>query len=324
MPPMTLPMHSSSRAGEVILCFISCAAAELTPNGLRISCAIPPMIMPSAASFSPWCICASMARCSTRLRPTTTTPVTSPRSSVIRDRRQDTGMLSPLRHRIGHSTEWRSSISAMPLKQASTSRLCGSSIWSASLAAAHFDMAVAGGFLRRRVPGHDGSRRVGGDDEVSGALDDAGEMQLHPAHFLAEPQQVGHIVHDQDRPARAAVELQRTNAVGIDPQRDAGRAIGHPLAVQGPAGDDDVADLLVERSILKRGGKDFVQPPAQCRTQAAVGFLQEIVIDRQDGETFVEDQDRRGDRRHDGLKEAFVVERGEEHLGACPRNDNVR
>jgi hypothetical protein len=52
---------------------------------------------------------------------------------------------------------------------------------------AHFNMGVAGGFLRRRVPGHDGSIGVGGDDKVSGTLNDAGEMQLHPPHFLAEP-----------------------------------------------------------------------------------------------------------------------------------------
>ena len=150
MPPMTLPMHSSSRAGEVILCFISCAAAELTPNGLRISCAIPPMIMPSAASFSPWCICASMARCSTRLRPTTTTPVTSP--MVVGHPRQAPGHRNAVAVAASHRPFDR--VAIVDLGDAAEAGLDLETLWLfdlvGELGAAHFDMAVAGGFLRRR------------------------------------------------------------------------------------------------------------------------------------------------------------------------------
>ena len=96
-------------------------------------------------------------------------------------------MLSPPRHFIGHSTERRSSISSMPRKQASTSRFCGSSICSASLPPLHFEFGEAGGsFAAAEFQVMIAPARIGRDDEVAGALDDAGEMQLHPAHFLAE------------------------------------------------------------------------------------------------------------------------------------------
>ena len=200
---MTFPMHSSSKAGDAILSLMSCAAAELTPNGLRISCAIPPMTMPSAASFSPWRICASMARCSTRLRPTTTTPVTSPVLPVIRDRRQDTGYaFSAL---TVHRPLDRSAI--VDLGDPTKASFHLEVLWFFDVVrefgAAHLEMRIARGFLRRGVPSHDGPARIGGDDEVSRAVDDAGQMKLHPPHFLSELQQVGHIVHHQDRPARS-------------------------------------------------------------------------------------------------------------------------
>ena len=53
MPPMTLPMHSSSRAGEAIRLLHQLRRRRAHAEGLRISWAMPPMTMPSAASFSP-------------------------------------------------------------------------------------------------------------------------------------------------------------------------------------------------------------------------------------------------------------------------------
>jgi hypothetical protein len=84
--------------------------------------------------------------------------------------------------------------------------------------------------------------------------------------------------------------------------------------MQCPAGGDNVSDLVIQRRVLERGGKNLVQAAAERRTQDTSRFFQEIVIDGQDGEAFIEDQNRRGDRRHHGVKEAFVIERGEEHI----------
>lgn len=109
------------------------------------------------------------------------------------------------------------------------------------LGAMRFKMGISGGFLRRRIPSHDDFVRISGDDEVSGAIDDAGEVQLHSSHFFPELQQVRDIVHDQDAAARASEQLQWTNAIRIDPQRNSRRSIGHALTMQCPTRRNDLA-----------------------------------------------------------------------------------
>src|SRR5579864_1670681 len=54
--------------------------------------------------------------------------------------------------------------------------------------AAHLVLAVTGRQLCGAVPGHDHAVRIGRNDEVAGAFDDAGEMHLHAPDLLAEPE----------------------------------------------------------------------------------------------------------------------------------------
>ena len=179
--------------------------------------------------------------------------------------------------------------------------------------ASHFRFGEAGRLLRRRIPRHDRARAIGRDDEVARALDNACEMQLHSANFLAKLKQVCYVVHDEDRASRRVAQLKRADAVRIGSERNAGRAVSHPLSMNRSTGACDVPDLLVERRVLEGGRKDFVELSPHDRIQVAARFLEEIVIDGQHGQPCVEDQDGRRDRRHHSMEKTLVVQHGDRH-----------
>ena len=56
---------------------------------------------------------------------------------------------------------------------------------------------IAGRLLGGLVPGEDIALGVGGDDNIAGALHDAGQMALHPPDLFAQPHLLGHIVHEE-------------------------------------------------------------------------------------------------------------------------------
>ena len=122
-----------------------------------------------------------------------------------------------------------------------------------------FSQRVPRHILRGLVPTEDVALNVRGNHDVTGTLDDAGEVPFHPPDLFAHPRLFCDVVHQEQGMIHLPAPIHGDDAVVIDTDRNAGGAVGQLLPMQGDVSSQYIPYLLLHAHFREDDlGEDFL------------------------------------------------------------------
>ena len=161
----------------------------------------------------------------------------------------------------------------------------------------HIVYPVARDPLRRRVPGQDSPFRVGGEHDVAGTVDHAGEVAFGAAHFLAQLNLFGHILHQQQDRIHVGRPDHRYHAIVVRAQGHTRCPVGKPLSLRGPASVENAANRRLQAELFEDHLRENLgQPLADDIVLAAEGLFEKVPVGEEHLQVSIDQEDRRGNR----------------------------